>query len=718
MNTPPFLLGATLLFWGWETGFVLPGLLMALVLESSRWVQVRWDISEEDFSRIWIFCTLLFLGTAIYAFTANEGPADFRGLLQNPTYLTQRNAGAAGARTAAALVRWLPMIFFFFIAAQVFSSRQGIPLETISLIMRLRWKRAQKQGLLRPPMRSVDISYAYLGLSLLAACSHNHEDSIFFWGLGGLVAWTLWAQRSRRFSPFTWATALATAFFLGYGAQRGLGQLQRYFDGLNSQWLASFTRRGGAEGDKSKTSIGQIGRIKTSGKIVIRLEPRDRTEPPALLREASYRKYKFQWWYAGTNKTEFENIQPSLTTKDTWVLQPGKTNLAPVSIACYLDRRREGLPWGLLPLADGSGRLEKCSAYNLYANKTGAVLAEGPGLVMYEDWYGPGRTIDLPAENLDKEVNPLEKPVLNSVINELQLTENQSPQEILHALGSFFQSKFAYSTWQAPARPATTYESPLARFLTETRSGHCEYFATATVLLLRQLNIPARYAIGYLVHEKAGKSYVVRERDAHAWCLVWNQEQQIWENFDTTPTSWIAAEASRASPLQFLSDAWSRMVYELAKLRWGQSKLREYFLWALIPILGVLLFRVVLRSRRHRRSRSSDKAVSRYAGPGLDSEFYQLETRLAARGIRRRPSETLSAWLARASAEPAIGQERQSLEELLVLHYRYRFDPRGLQPAEREALRSRTKSCLAGLARGKQSGRWATLSPLRRSTRI
>src|SRR5437899_1980464 len=183
MKTPPFLLGASLLFWGWETGFVLPGLLMALVLESSRWVQVRWEISEEDFSRIWIFCTLLFLGTAIYAFTANEGPADFRGLWQNPTYFAQRNAGAAGARTAAALVRWLPMIFFFFIAAQVFSSRQGIPLETISLIMRLRWKRAQKQGLPRQPMRSADISYAYLGLSLLAACSHSHEDNFFFWGL-------------------------------------------------------------------------------------------------------------------------------------------------------------------------------------------------------------------------------------------------------------------------------------------------------------------------------------------------------------------------------------------------------------------------------------------------------------------------------------------------------------------------------------------------------
>ena len=69
-------------------------------------------------------------------------------------------------------------------------------------------------------------------------------------------------------------------------------------------------------------------------------------------------------------------------------------------------------------------------------------------------------------------------------------------------------------------------------------------------------------------------------------------------------------------------------------------------------------------SEHHRRSRSNDSAVSRFARPGLDSEFYQLETRLAARGVRRHPSETLSAWLARAAVEPAIVQERQSFEEL------------------------------------------------------
>src|SRR5206468_2006638 len=100
--------------------------------------------SNQDFSRIWTFCALLFLASAVLAFTTNEGPADFRSLLHNPSLATERNAGTATARTTAALFRWLPMIFFLFLAAQRYSSREGVPIETISLILRARWKKAKK----------------------------------------------------------------------------------------------------------------------------------------------------------------------------------------------------------------------------------------------------------------------------------------------------------------------------------------------------------------------------------------------------------------------------------------------------------------------------------------------------------------------------------------------------------------------------------------------
>ncbi len=691
MKPPPFLLGAGLLFWGWQTGFLAPAIVMALLLEGSRWIKTRWDLTDEDFSRIWMFCTLLFLGGFIYAFTANEGPADFRGMFQNPSFFTQRNAGTASARTAAAMIRWLPMIFFFFIAAQAFSSRAGIPLETISLILRLRWRKARKAGLPLPPTRTVNISHPYFVLCLFAASAHNREDGFFFWGLAALLAWALWSLRSPRFSIPIWVAALALAVALGYGGQRGIGHLQRYFEGINAQWLSGFSRHG-TDPSRSRTHLGQIGKIKTSGKIVIRLEPRDTAGPPPLLREASYRKYKAQTWESGKIKNDFEGMPPITTNQTTWVLVPGKTNTACVNIACYLARQK-----ALLPLASGSGRLEHLSAYLLYKNQAGAVLAEGPGLVMFDDLYGPGQTIDSSPDD-DEDLSPppaKEVPALKQVLDELNLS-GQTFEKKLIGLNRFFQSNFSYSTWQA--QDHSSNEPPLTRFLLRTRSGHCEYFATATVLLLRQLGIPARYAVGYSVHEASGNKFVVRQRDAHAWCLVWNEDQQLWQDFDTTPGSWVQAEAQHASPLQVLSDLWSRLGFEFSKLRWGHSRVRQYLLWSLAPVLAILLLQIIFRSRRRRRA-GSDAQLTHSICLGLDSEFYQLEQQLIARGFRRQADEPLSGWLARAVAEPAVSAVRQPLTELLRLHYRYRFDPQGLSHPERQRLRHQARECLSRLQR-------------------
>ena len=77
---------------------------------------------------------------------------------------------------------------------------------------------------------------------------------------------------------------------------------------------------------------------------------------------------------------------PPETNQTTWILLPGKTNTASVNIACYLDGGK-----ALLPLPTGSGRLENLYAYILQENSEGAVLAEGPGLVIFDALLRPGR---------------------------------------------------------------------------------------------------------------------------------------------------------------------------------------------------------------------------------------------------------------------------------------------------------------------------------------
>jgi hypothetical protein len=148
----------------------------------------------------------------------------------------------------------------------------------------------------------------------------------------------------------------------------------------------------------------------------------------------------------------------------------------------------------------------------------------------------------------------------------------------------------------------------------------------------------------------------------------------------------MAAEAEAKSPFEFLSDAWARLTFEIARLRWGQTNLRQYILYGLIPILGFLLYQIISRGRRNRQA-ASKQAGDRFVPPGLDSEFYAIERRLAQSGIIRDPAEPLKLWLGRVLEGQVPAGEQAAVLALLNLHYQYRFDPNGLARSEREDLR-------------------------------
>ena len=146
--------------------------------------------------------------------------------------------------------------------------------------------------------------------------------------------------------------------------------------------------------------------------------------------------------------------------------------------------------------------------------------------------------------------------------------------------------------------------------------------------------------------------------------------------------------------MQFLSDCWSRLVFEFAKFRWGQTHLRQYFLWALAPVLALLLYQIIFRSRRRRQTRSRGAPVATALWPGLDSEFYQIERSWRSGARRASRASRFPAGSARQH-RPGAGRDEDRLRELLRLHYRYRFDPQGLSQADREALRREVGGCLA-----------------------
>jgi hypothetical protein len=700
VKTPPVLLLATLLFWGQQSDLVTFGAIMGVILESARLVKLRLDVTADDFRRLRNFCGLLALALALYAFSTNK----LAGGLSSWLHASGANAGhdaeIASLNTATALFRWLPMTLFLLVAAEAFSERQAVPLSALSMYFRRHRQRSGGQT----PERYVDVTYAYFIICLFSAGIHNNDGGrTFFWGQCILLPWALWPLRSRRFGLAIWIVICAVVVAAGFGGQFGIGQAGRLLENYDAQWIARWMHQR-TDALQSQTAIGRIGRLKLSSRIVIRLKPENGTLPPAYLREASYRDYNSQKqvWYAGGGvHNDFDQVAQGNSAGDAWLLLRAKTNTSAINIACYLEGRSpDGAEFeGLLPLPPGSSRLENLPVISLGKNKTGSVLASSAsGLAIFDAFYGPGETIDsAPDDRLDYLVPTNEVSALKQAISEINFSGTREDQKLL-AVQNFFSDKFTYSTWQKVDKLATTNESSLTKFLLHSRTGHCEYFATATVLLLRELGIPARYAVGYAVHEPKGSGYVVRERDAHAWCLVWNRPAGAWENFDTTPASWVEAEG--ANTADWFSDFWSWIGFEISKgkLRLSQADYREYMIWALIPLMLLLLAQIIFRRRKRLPTGHNSVAAESFSWPGLDSEFYRLEKKLAEHGVPRQPGEPLSHWLERTLTEPALADLRAPLKQLLQLHYRHRFDPRGLSAAEREQFRQDVQTCLDNLS--------------------
>jgi protein-glutamine gamma-glutamyltransferase len=708
MKTPPFLIFVALLFWGWQSELLLVGAIAGALLEAARVFKFRWEFEDVDFNRIWSLCVLVVVGLFGYVFTTNGEGGGWERLVHGGA-ATAHNATVSSTMATTSVLRWLPLIFFPFIAGQIYNIRPSVPLTAVSLVLRWRRRRGERTF----AGRYVDVSFSYFIVCVFSAGVHPNNSgyiSTYFWGQTVLILWALWTLRSRRYGLKHWAMAFAVVIALGFLGQLGIGQVERMVQNFNAQWIARLWRSK-TDAAQSVTSMGQIGELMLSPRIVIRLEPEKPGEAPDYLREASYRTYNAnrQTWYVGGSVNDFVSVQPQ-PDNTTWLLLSNKVGAATVRIACYLngrslDENRD--PQGVLPLPSGACRLLNLpyvsAVLQVQTNNTGAVLATGNGLQIFDARYGPGQTIDSspdPSTNrFDLVVPTNEIPALDRVIAEMSFSGSvTNDAQIRQGVEAFFLRNFTYSTWQGPEKRGTN-STPLTRFLLNSRSGHCEYFASATVLLLRQMGIPARYAVGYYVHETSGAGYVVRERDAHAWCLAWDREKKQWMDFDTTPGSWVAIESRRVSLTEWLSDARSWLVFQFERLWWRQTNLRQYILWTLVPVMLVLLYYIIFQRRTKTRSPKKSATVETFVWPGHDSAFYQLEKVLAMRGLPREPGETLSDWLARSLAEPGLAGLRGPLRELLQLHYRYRFDPRGLSGGEKKSLVENVAGILETLAK-------------------
>jgi transglutaminase-like putative cysteine protease len=124
-------------------------------------------------------------------------------------------------------------------------------------------------------------------------------------------------------------------------------------------------------------------------------------------------------------------------------------------------------------------------------------------------------------------------------------TPFQKAREIKNYLGTL---QYNLSIEAPPAG-----EDGVDYFLFTLQSGYCNYFASAATVMLRCAGVPARMVVGFVPgqYDKDTRSYIVRDRDYHAWTEVYYPGQG-WIELDATPPAEQAASRGNTSAQQGL----------------------------------------------------------------------------------------------------------------------------------------------------------------------
>ena len=95
-----------------------------------------------------------------------------------------------------------------------------------------------------------------------------------------------------------------------------------------------------------------------------------------------------------------------------------------------------------------------------------------------------------------------------------------NPYDRARAIESWLRKNIRYNeTISAPPANADAIEW----LLFDAKEGYCTYYATAMIVMLRHLGIPARLAAGFSQgdYDAASGQFIVRERDAHSWVEIY-----------------------------------------------------------------------------------------------------------------------------------------------------------------------------------------------------
>lgn len=666
------------------TGHGWLGLVLAMIVEAAQWTRLRWDFNEAAWIRAWHLCVISSVLAIVFIW------------IDGNSFMT-----------VPLLLGWLPLLLLPMQFVQAFGLRPLMSVRTFSFFTKKQRELNHRHGLDHATIH-FNFGYAYLLTVLVAATPlGEREDSRLF--LPGLVMLTLWtllgAGRCRR--------THTVLLLLVAGGIAALGQitLAKAYNWLNFGVLEG--NQDFLSPNHYRTAIGRFGEIKQSARIVWRVRPAPHNPPPTHLRSTCYNRYRASLWSnvipadLPVAENDFKPILP-LKAPDATDFYPLRPDAGQQAIRAALPRftlRGATSANSPLPLPGNAASLRDFDADALECNSLGTVriFPRQPvinGTVIWNDDATPETP---PRPELDLDVDDSERAALRHVLTELRLADQPTLAARLEVVRRFFAGfqYTRYNTIQPPGIGKTNQPSAISIFLTTSRRGHCEYFATAACLLLREAGIPTRYAVGYAVleHDAKRDEWVVRGHHGHAWTRVWDRDANLWIDFDPTPAAWLGVETRAGQPLQWLIDGVQRIREDFTL--WRNHPRHRVILSTLLLAAGgaglVFLSRRLWRSKRSPAPAVSARRLATAAGCG--TPLHQLEHPASKLLPPRLPGQPFCAWL--SGLRPHL-PDPGALDEAIRLHQRLRFDPAPPAASATGRLADLTKLIKAALSRGRR----------------
>ena len=480
---------------------------------------------------------------------------------------------------------------------------------------------------------------------------------------------------SLRFATGPWPALLLLLLLAVNLGWIGGSLLYRHVEAIN--FLPAWLSRGGAVLDGTTTEIARVG-FSTSGKLssILSIKEDLDTAPvltvtgdsnPIYLRAKTFESYHHSQWHdlkaseaiAAEQSLPFGvrlgrgnvfRLHPDEARREVTIRhESGQSDVLFTPLGtCFVEASFDALQRDDADIVN-AGRVRPRQSYRVgYGLPTGA---RPPTRMQLKQMSAP-----------PPELHPRIRQTANQVFRDCTTTAQK-----IDAVTRYFHVNYTYSL----GLEVPDGQDPLNYFLVEASTGYCEYFASGAAVLLRLAGVPTRYVTGFLVTERGadGRSWIVRNTDAHAWVEAWDGPLEGASGGAGVPEGkWVIVEATTQEGLDDVSladelvrNAGSGRPFlgELAQALYEYGlfgvlgRLFDWGLriasWRLAPgavALAALALGLALRLRR----RACSPSELRHPHLGmLHRALARMDRQMGRRGYRRYPDETLHAFADRVT---------------------------------------------------------------------